>query len=365
MRDISDKYLVISFTASHQTYADSILDILDPNKELIKYRLYRHHCIKRAIINEEDQDENNSNPSEYAYVKDLRIIKNVDLKDMILIDNSVLSFAFQIDNGITILPFYDNKDDNELIFLKNYLNKISGAKDLLTVNIETIKLGIMYRPFKQKYQKIEEENDMKICLYSEKEKTSSEDLCYKIPLFKSSNISLNSFILPENNNNNQDMSGFNIDLIDINEEENSNESIVKNEFDINKNKKNNNNNLNTTSSPIINLRYMPNSLNSSIIQDNNNNDIVSNLNRQNHRKNSMDSIKLNDEQSFSESPVKREYNIKIKEDSQIIDLKLAQNNIDSSPLTNVNNNIRKGKNRRWVFQKQLFTSMEDIKLNFK
>ena len=67
--------LNITFTVSHNAGSlPTNLDILDPNKELIKYRLYRHHCIKRAIINEEDQDENNSNPSEYAYVKDLRII---------------------------------------------------------------------------------------------------------------------------------------------------------------------------------------------------------------------------------------------------------------------------------------------------
>ncbi len=149
MKDISEKYLVISFTASHQSYADSILDVLDPNNELIKFRLYRHHCIKRAIINEEDPEENNSYAKEFAYVKDLRIIKNINLKNTILIDNSVLSFAFQIDNGVPILPFYDNKEDKELLFLKNYLERISDASNLLEVNINTLKLGIMYKPFKQ------------------------------------------------------------------------------------------------------------------------------------------------------------------------------------------------------------------------
>ena len=46
------------------------------------------------------------------------MIKNVEPKKIIIVDNSILSFAFHIDNGIPILPFYDNKDDNELIFLK-------------------------------------------------------------------------------------------------------------------------------------------------------------------------------------------------------------------------------------------------------
>jgi CTD small phosphatase-like protein 2 len=53
------------------------LDFIDPDRELIQYRLYRQHCIE----------------TDYGYIKDLRIIANRDLKDMVLVDNSVLSFA--------------------------------------------------------------------------------------------------------------------------------------------------------------------------------------------------------------------------------------------------------------------------------
>jgi len=35
---------IIIFTASSASYADVILDHLDPKKELISHRLYRHHC---------------------------------------------------------------------------------------------------------------------------------------------------------------------------------------------------------------------------------------------------------------------------------------------------------------------------------
>jgi len=34
------------FTASHQSYADVVLDYLDPNHDLIQYRLYRESCIQ-------------------------------------------------------------------------------------------------------------------------------------------------------------------------------------------------------------------------------------------------------------------------------------------------------------------------------
>jgi len=77
---------------------------------------------------------------EFIYVKDLRIFKNVNMKDMIIIDNSVLSFAFQLENGIPILPFYDNKDDIELKFLANYLGNIHSVKDLRIENNRSIKM---------------------------------------------------------------------------------------------------------------------------------------------------------------------------------------------------------------------------------
>ena len=37
--------------------------------------------------------------------------------DVLIIDNLVHSFAFQLDNGIPILEFYGYKDDTELINL--------------------------------------------------------------------------------------------------------------------------------------------------------------------------------------------------------------------------------------------------------
>ena len=41
-------------------------------------------------------------------MKDLQIIANRSLKDMVIVDNAVYSFAFQLDNGIPIVPFYSD-----------------------------------------------------------------------------------------------------------------------------------------------------------------------------------------------------------------------------------------------------------------
>lgn len=50
-------------------------------------------------------------------IKDLRIIKNRSLNDLILVDNLVHSFGLQIENGIPILDFTNNKEDKELLGL--------------------------------------------------------------------------------------------------------------------------------------------------------------------------------------------------------------------------------------------------------
>ena len=47
------------------------------------------------------------------YVKDLRIM-NRNMSDTILIDNAAYSYAFQVDNGIPIIPYYEGKTDFEL-----------------------------------------------------------------------------------------------------------------------------------------------------------------------------------------------------------------------------------------------------------
>lgn len=46
LRELSKIFQVVAFTASEQTYADAILDYLDPDNELFSYRLYRENCVR-------------------------------------------------------------------------------------------------------------------------------------------------------------------------------------------------------------------------------------------------------------------------------------------------------------------------------
>jgi Dullard-like phosphatase family protein len=131
--EIKKYFMIFVFTASQQALGDVVLDYLDPENEIFDKRLYRNNCYQTKLNNDT------------IYIKDLRILKNVDLKDVVIVDNSVLSFSFLLDNGIPILPYYGNKNDTELIILVNYLKHLSTFDDMRIENRKNIKLDILYR----------------------------------------------------------------------------------------------------------------------------------------------------------------------------------------------------------------------------
>lgn len=167
---IKKDYVIIIYTASHQSYADSVLNYLDPNNEYFEYRLYRHNCVEAFVEGEK------------LYVKDLRILKNVKMEDMIIIDNSVLSFAFQLENGIPILPFYDNYEDNELLFLKNYLCDISTASDLRIENKARIKMDYFLEA-----ARVEVKND-----YKSEQSEENKNVLFELNLMNYSSVDSDS-----------------------------------------------------------------------------------------------------------------------------------------------------------------------------
>lgn len=78
-----------------------MLDLLDPYNEIFDVRLYRDSCTKSP---------------DGIYVKDLSIF-NRSLEDIVIVDNAVYSFGYQLENGIPIIPFYEDKEDEELLHL--------------------------------------------------------------------------------------------------------------------------------------------------------------------------------------------------------------------------------------------------------
>ena len=112
LKTISQLYEIIIFTASLSNYASPLLDIIDPENN-IKYRLYREHC---TFING-------------IYIKDLKKL-NRSLKDLIIVDNSPLAYAFDIDNGLPIKTWYEDKEDVELNKISKLLEFLAKTKDV-------------------------------------------------------------------------------------------------------------------------------------------------------------------------------------------------------------------------------------------
>jgi hypothetical protein len=54
-------------------------------------------------------------------VKDLSTFTNIPMKDMLIVDNYIYSFALNLENGICVKPYYEGKEDVELMFLADAL----------------------------------------------------------------------------------------------------------------------------------------------------------------------------------------------------------------------------------------------------
>ena len=120
------------FTASHACYAKAIVDLLDPERKYIQHWFSREYCFKA---------------SQGFYVKDLRVIDR-KMENILLVDNvnifiiqAAYSYCLQPDNGVPIVPFYDNKADLELKNLMAYLKKFQSESDLRIKNAETMKIS--------------------------------------------------------------------------------------------------------------------------------------------------------------------------------------------------------------------------------
>eukprot|EP01017_Pseudomicrothorax_dubius_P033624 TRINITY_DN4519_c0_g2_i6.p1 TRINITY_DN4519_c0_g2~~TRINITY_DN4519_c0_g2_i6.p1 ORF type:complete len:464 (+),score=90.28 TRINITY_DN4519_c0_g2_i6:1018-2409(+) len=126
LQELSQFFEIVVFTASFSYYANPIMDHLDPNGDLIDHRLFREHCI---------QTENGT------YVKDLRILSNRSLENLVLIDNCAPSFITHIENGIPVMPFFDNKNDSELKHLMDFLLTLAHVPDVRIPLSKTFKLA--------------------------------------------------------------------------------------------------------------------------------------------------------------------------------------------------------------------------------
>ena len=111
---------IVIFTAATKDYADSILDVIDPNNKYIDHRLYRSHT---SIY-------------DFTFVKDLSKLGR-NIKRTIIVDNLADNFKLQPNNGIQIGTWTDDMKDTQLKDLSSILGQI------LVKNPEDVSIIIM------------------------------------------------------------------------------------------------------------------------------------------------------------------------------------------------------------------------------
>ena len=133
LEKISELFNIIIFTASLQQYAEPLINILDKEKKF--KRMFRQNC----------EHKNGK------YIKDLNQIGQ-NFKDIIIIDNNPNSYLNNQENGIPIITWYDNFNDNELaklIPVLEYLSKVNDVRPFITAIVNREKNEIDFNIVKK------------------------------------------------------------------------------------------------------------------------------------------------------------------------------------------------------------------------
>jgi len=116
LRELNDIYEIVTFTAGTKDYADNILNILDIDNNIIKYRLYREHT---TILG-------------FTVYKDLSKLGR-DLSKVIIIDNLKENFKMQPNNGLFIKTWTNDINDVQFKDLLKIL------KDIVSLNVNDVR----------------------------------------------------------------------------------------------------------------------------------------------------------------------------------------------------------------------------------
>ncbi|QLQ78210.1 hypothetical protein HG537_0A04570 [Torulaspora globosa] len=120
---VSKWYDLVVFTASMKEYADPVIDWLESSfSGRFAKRLYRNNCILRDGV---------------GYIKDLSIVcgplensSNVGLGEVILVDNSPVSYAMNVENAIQVEGWISDPSDNDLLTLLPFLEALRHTTDV-------------------------------------------------------------------------------------------------------------------------------------------------------------------------------------------------------------------------------------------
>ena len=107
IKELSEFYEIVIFTASVKCYADLVIKGIDVENK-VSAKLYREHTMKIGSSNIKDLDK-----------------LGRDLQKVIIVDNSPDNYNLQPKNGINVIDFDGNENDDILYYLKKDLIKLA------------------------------------------------------------------------------------------------------------------------------------------------------------------------------------------------------------------------------------------------
>lgn len=115
LKRMGELYECVLFTASLAKYADPVADLLDIHGAF-RFRLFRDSCVFHRG----------------NYVKDLNRLGR-DLKKIIIVDNSPVSYLFHPDNAVPVSSWFEDLTDTELRDLIPFFEKLSTIDNVYKV----------------------------------------------------------------------------------------------------------------------------------------------------------------------------------------------------------------------------------------
>lgn len=120
LKKLKQNFELILWTSSLKEYANKVVQAFDPELKIFDLILYRENCFQTP---------------QGLFIKDMRIL-NRNINNCFMVDNSPLSFSFQLENGVPILPFNGEASDTELLLLGEYLDYLVKQKQPMDFNFK-------------------------------------------------------------------------------------------------------------------------------------------------------------------------------------------------------------------------------------
>ena len=143
---VSRWYNIVIFTASMREYADSVIDWLESSfVGHISKRLYRNDCTLRdgvgyikdltAVLRDQQQQQQQQQHQSPDLAK---ISLDNALRELIIVDNSPVSYAMNVDNAIQVEGWINDPTDTDLLNLLPLLEALRFTTDVRNI------LGLRY-----------------------------------------------------------------------------------------------------------------------------------------------------------------------------------------------------------------------------